>query len=87
MSDKHLSPANAIVLLQRDDGRILAVRHNATSGTCPNQVTVIGGKLEDGEFLDEGAARELSEEVGITSAQTACGSASCSTSTRRTVSG
>ncbi|MFF3488921.1 hypothetical protein ACFYXC_37525 [Streptomyces sp. NPDC002701] len=24
-------------------------------------LTVVGGRLEDGEFLDEGAARELAE--------------------------
>lgn len=65
MRDKHLSPVNVMVLLQRGDGRVLAVRHNATSKTCPNQVTVIGGKLENGEFLDEGAARELFEETGV----------------------
>ncbi|MFE1292383.1 NUDIX domain-containing protein [Streptomyces sp. NPDC058751] len=65
MSERHLSPANVVVLLQRDDGRILAVRHGDTSATSANQVTVIGGKLEDGEFLDEGAARELHEETGV----------------------
>ncbi|MFM9462727.1 NUDIX domain-containing protein [Streptomyces scabiei] len=65
MSKHYLSPANAMVLLQREDGRILAVRHNDTSATCPGQVTVIGGKLENGEFLDEGAVRELYEETGI----------------------
>ncbi|GAB2992511.1 hypothetical protein GCM10023080_068000 [Streptomyces pseudoechinosporeus] len=65
MSWQHLSPANVMVLLQRDDGRILAVRHNDTSETCPRQVTVIGGKLENGEFLDEGALRELHEETGV----------------------
>ena len=31
---QHLSPANAMVLLQRDDGRILAVR----------EVVVMGGR-------------------------------------------
>ncbi|MEU0108292.1 NUDIX domain-containing protein [Streptomyces sp. NPDC006251] len=64
MSVQYLSPVHVMVLLQRDDGRILAVRHNSTSTTSPDQVTVIGGKLDDGEFLDEGALRELHEETG-----------------------
>ncbi|TLS44461.1 NUDIX domain-containing protein [Streptomyces montanus] len=54
-----------MVLLQRGDGRILAVRHNDKSKTSANQVTVIGGKLEEDEFLDEGALRELHEETGV----------------------
>ncbi|TPQ21254.1 NUDIX domain-containing protein [Streptomyces sporangiiformans] len=62
MSDQHLSPANVMVLLQRGDGRILAVRHNDKSKTSANQVTVIGGKLEEDEFIDEG---ELHEETGV----------------------
>lgn len=61
----YLSPSNVMVLLQRDDRRILTVRHNETSKTSPNQITVVGGKLEAGEFLDEGALRELAEETGV----------------------
>ncbi|ELS55798.1 NUDIX domain-containing protein [Streptomyces viridochromogenes] len=61
----YLSPANVMVLVQRDDGRVLAVRHNETSKTSPNQVTVVGGKLEEGEFVHEGALRELTEETGV----------------------
>ncbi|MFE9880173.1 NUDIX domain-containing protein [Streptomyces sp. NPDC005784] len=61
----YLSPANVMVLVQRDDGRVLAVRHNKTSKTSPNQVTVVGGKLEQDEFVHEGALRELTEETGV----------------------
>ncbi|MFC9930916.1 NUDIX domain-containing protein [Streptomyces sp. NPDC127190] len=55
MSTTHLN--HAMVLLQRDDGRVLAVRHNA--------VTVIGGKPAAGEFLDDGALRAAAEEAGV----------------------
>ncbi|MEU9168540.1 NUDIX domain-containing protein [Streptomyces sp. NPDC048420] len=65
MSDLYTSPVNVMVLLVRADGRVLAVRHNATSKTSPNQVTIVGGKLEAGEFVDEGAQRELAEETGV----------------------
>jgi endonuclease/exonuclease/phosphatase family metal-dependent hydrolase len=61
----YLSPANVMELVQRDDGRVLAVRHNETSKTSPNQVTVVGGKLEHGEFVHEGALRELTEETSV----------------------
>ncbi|MFJ2812148.1 NUDIX domain-containing protein [Streptomyces sp. NPDC087294] len=65
MSNLYLSPVNVIVVLVRDDGCVLAVRHNATSTTSPHQVTVVGGKLEAGEFVDEGALCELAEETGV----------------------
>ncbi|MFD3662836.1 NUDIX domain-containing protein [Streptomyces sp. NPDC058659] len=66
MSAVHRSIGNVMVLLQHPgDGRILTVRHQATSWHSPGMLTVVGGRLEDGEFLDEGAVRELAEEVGI----------------------
>lgn len=65
MNDPYTSPVNVMVLLVRDDGRVLAVRHNATSKTSPNQVTVVGGKLEAGEFVHQGALRELAEETDV----------------------
>ncbi|MEU9254472.1 NUDIX domain-containing protein [Streptomyces sp. NPDC048270] len=66
MSAVHRSVGNVMVLLQRpDDGKVLTVRHQATSWHSPGMLTVIGGRLEAGEFLTEGAARELAEEVGI----------------------
>ncbi|GGZ21060.1 NUDIX domain-containing protein [Streptomyces poonensis] len=66
MSDVHRSIAHVMVLLQRPgDGRVLTVRHQQHSWHSPGLLTIIGGRLEAGEFLDEGAARELAEEVGI----------------------
>ncbi|MDJ0381803.1 NUDIX domain-containing protein [Streptomyces sp. G-G2] len=66
MSAVHRSIGNVMVLLQRRyDGRVLTVRHQATSWHSPGMLTVVGGRLEEGEFLDEGAARELAEEAGI----------------------
>ncbi|MEV6730641.1 NUDIX domain-containing protein [Streptomyces sp. NPDC051364] len=66
MSAVHRSIGNVMVLLQRPgDGRVLTVRHRETSWHSPGMLTVVGGRLEEGEFLDEGAARELAEEVGI----------------------
>jgi 8-oxo-dGTP diphosphatase len=63
--EHYLSPVHVIVLLQREDGRILAVRNNDNSTASPRQVTVVGGKLDGDEFLDEAAVRELYEETGV----------------------
>ncbi|MFD4688989.1 NUDIX domain-containing protein [Streptomyces sp. NPDC058463] len=66
MSPVHRSIAHVMVLLRRPgDGRVLTVRHQAASWHSPGMLSVIGGRLEDGEFLNEGASRELAEEVGI----------------------
>ncbi|MCM2431039.1 NUDIX domain-containing protein [Streptomyces sp. RKAG337] len=65
MTDVYRSIANVMVLLQRGDGRVLAVRHGPDSAHSPGLLTVVGGRLEADEFLDVGAARELFEEVGI----------------------
>ncbi|MEU1666261.1 NUDIX domain-containing protein [Streptomyces sparsogenes] len=66
MSDAHRSITHVMVLLQRPaDGRVLTVRHQHRSWHSPGLLTVVGGRLEAGEFFDEGAARELAEETGI----------------------
>jgi len=65
VSEPYKSVADVIVLLQRDDGRVLALRHADFSSTAPGQLTVIGGRLAGEEFLDEGALRELYAGVGV----------------------
>ncbi|MFQ6144194.1 NUDIX domain-containing protein [Streptomyces seoulensis] len=66
MSAVHRSIGNVMLLLQRPaDGRVLTVPRQATSWRSPRMLTVVKGRREDGEFLYEGAARELGEEVGI----------------------
>ncbi|MDQ0840347.1 NUDIX domain-containing protein [Streptomyces sp. V1I6] len=66
MSDAHRSIVHVMVLLQRpSDGRVLTVRHQPNSWHSPGLLAVIGGRLEAGEFFDEGAARELAEETGV----------------------
>jgi 8-oxo-dGTP pyrophosphatase MutT (NUDIX family) len=62
----HRSIVHVMVLLQRPgDGKVLTVRHRPTSWHSPGLLTVVGGRLEAEEFLDEGALRELAEEVGV----------------------
>lgn len=66
VSEVYRSISHVMVLLQRpDDGKVLTVRHQPASWHSPGLLTVIGGRLEKDKFLDEGAARELAEEVGI----------------------
>ncbi|MGW5927705.1 NUDIX domain-containing protein [Streptomyces anulatus] len=66
MSNVHRSIVHVMVLLQRPvDGRVLTVRHQPHSWHSPDLLTVVGGRLEAGEFFDEGASRELAEETGI----------------------
>ncbi|MET9956406.1 NUDIX domain-containing protein [Streptomyces sp. NPDC006339] len=60
------SISHVMVLLQHpSDDRVLTVRHQPGSWHSPGLLTVVGGRLEAGEFFDEGAARELAEETGI----------------------
>ncbi|WP_405782742.1 NUDIX domain-containing protein [Streptomyces sp. NBC_00859] len=66
MTERHRSIAIVMALLQRpSDGRVLTVRHGPASSYSAGRLTVIGGHLEEGEFCDEGAARELLEESGV----------------------
>lgn len=46
--------------------RILIVQRSNTDSVGANTWENIGGNLEEGETLEEGLSREISEEVGIT---------------------
>ena len=50
----------AICVIERDDGRVLVVRHSYRTGWG-----FPGGLLEKGEEVQDGACREAIEEVGL----------------------
>ncbi|WP_051856010.1 NUDIX domain-containing protein [Streptomyces sp. NRRL B-1347] len=52
-----------LVLLYRQDGRVLLLRRAEPS--YRGQLTLVGGHLEDGEWYDQAACREVREEVGV----------------------
>ncbi|GAA3083284.1 hypothetical protein GCM10020000_81750 [Streptomyces olivoverticillatus] len=57
---------NVLVLLQRwNDGRVLAVRRDASCAHAPGMLTAVGGHLHDGEFPDRATVRKAYEEVGV----------------------
>lgn len=54
------------ILLENTEGEILLLlRDNRSTLTCPNQWTLIGGKVEDGETPEMAARRKLEEETGL----------------------
>jgi 8-oxo-dGTP pyrophosphatase MutT (NUDIX family) len=59
------SVVDVCVVLRRDDGMVL-LAERANTGFSDGQLGVPGGRLEEGESLTAGAARELFEEVGVT---------------------
>lgn len=54
----------AAALLHNGRGRVLLIRHVASSGWGDAWLTP-GGRLEEGETVTDGLRRELEEEVGI----------------------
>lgn len=52
-------------VLVNSDGKILCLRRSTTDSHDPGRYDLPGGKVETGEHLSEGAAREISEEVGL----------------------
>jgi 8-oxo-dGTP pyrophosphatase MutT (NUDIX family) len=56
----------AKVLVIRPDGQVLVLKRSKTDERRPGEWDFPGGGVEAGEGPDEGAARELFEEAGIT---------------------
>jgi 8-oxo-dGTP diphosphatase len=55
---------DAMLILRRDDGRVL-LAERANTGYADGQLNVPSGKVEDGENAIEAVIREAWEEIGI----------------------
>jgi len=53
-------------LFIRPDGKVLLGLRAPTKKVWPNHWDTIGGRVEDGESLEEALVREVQEEVGVT---------------------
>ncbi|MFC5723970.1 NUDIX domain-containing protein [Streptomyces gamaensis] len=62
--DRYRCVVDLIVLLHRDDGRVLLLRR-AGDVYASGLLAPVGGHLERGESVVEGALRETREEVGV----------------------
>lgn len=63
-SSRYHSVVDVMVLLRRDDGKVL-LTERANTGYADGQLCPPGGHLEDGETVTEGALRETREEIGV----------------------
>ncbi|MFI6689368.1 NUDIX domain-containing protein [Streptomyces sp. NPDC050485] len=63
MSGIYRSEVDLVTALHRPDGRVLLLRRAAPK--YHGQLTLVGGRLEYGEWYDDGARREVLEEVGV----------------------
>ena len=63
-------PCVAIIVENMQGEVLLLLRDNKSTITFPNQWTLVGGKVEDGEVPDTAAHRELAEETGLNTALT-----------------
>ncbi|MER7771536.1 NUDIX domain-containing protein [Kitasatospora sp. NPDC096140] len=55
---------DAMVILEREDGRILLIER-ANTGYADGMLNLPSGKVERGESVEEAAVREAFEEVGV----------------------
>jgi len=63
----HDPPAKTVgALFVRPDGKILLGLRAPSKKVWPSHWDTIGGRVEDGESLDEALIREAQEEVGVT---------------------
>ena len=63
-----LKPA-AVLVAFHEDGRLLLTKRSARLKHHPGQIAFPGGKLEQGETLEQAALREAQEEVGLPTVQ------------------
>lgn len=56
----------AKALVRRPDGLVLALTRSARDYHRPGEYDLPGGSLEGGEIVEQGLARELNEETGLT---------------------
>ena len=59
-----LKPA-AVLVAFHEDGRLLLTKRSARLKHHPGQIAFPGGKVEQGETLEQAALREAQEEVGL----------------------
>ncbi len=52
-------------IIKNDDGEILILKRHPKSRTDPDTWELPGGKMEKGEFFDEGLLREIKEETNL----------------------
>jgi len=53
------------ILLIDDEKRMILQHRDAGAPTHPNTWALFGGRIEDGESPEEGAIREIKEELGV----------------------